>query len=154
MKIYFAHPAFTDAQKEFKARFLESFRFAVEKKHLEKGAPTPEVIDPFEFAPDVESAGEHKTRYSKAIASVCCRLMEDCFIIIAAADDVDTGVAFELGFGYATDIPAILISETGAADEVNAMLGGTAQASITNVLHGDRMAALVDLVYGFWATRP
>ena len=154
MKIYFAHPAFTDAQKEFKARFLESFRFSVEKKHLEKGAPTPEVVDPFDFAPNVEDTKEHRTRYATAIASVCCRLMEDCFVVIAAVDHGDTGVAFELGLAYALDIPAILISESRAADNVNAMLGGTSQAAITNILHGDSMAALVDLVYGFWATNP
>jgi nucleoside 2-deoxyribosyltransferase len=154
MKIYFAHPAFTDPQKEFKARFLEELRVAVEKKHIEKGAPTPDIVDPFEFAPNVEDVHEHRTRYSAAIASICCRLMEDCFIVIAAVDHDDAGVAFELGFAYALDIPALLVSETRAADEVNAMLGGTSRAAVTNVLHGDRMAALVDLVYGFWATKP
>lgn len=102
----------------------------------------------------MEDISEHRTRYSTAIASVCCRLMEGCFVVIAAVDHVDMGVAFELGFAYALDIPALLISETHAADEVNAMLGGTSQAAITKVLHGDSMAALVDLVYGFWATKP
>jgi len=153
MKIYFAHPAFTDAQMEFKARFLDSLRLAVEKKYLEKGAPVPEIADPFQYAPNIEATEGHKMRFSTAIASVCCRLMQDCFLVIAVADYEDTGVAFELGFAYALDIPSLLVSETKAADKSNAMLRGTSRACIPEVLQADRISILVDLIYGFWATQ-
>jgi nucleoside 2-deoxyribosyltransferase len=152
MKIYFAHPAFTDTQRTFKARFLDLLRRGLEKKYLGKDLPAPRVVDPFDYAPNVEKMADHKRQFSPAVASLCCRLLRGCFLVIAAADDSDTGVAFELGVAYSMKIPALLVSEAGAAEEANAMLAGTCLASIPNVLQPEKMDMLVDLIYGFSAT--
>lgn len=152
MKIYFAHPAFTDTQRAFKARFLDLLHTGLEKKYLGKDLPVPEVVDPFDYAPNVEKMADHKRRFSTAVASLCCRLPRGCCLVVAAADDGDTGVAFELGVAYSMGIPALLVSEAGAAEEANAMLTGTCRASIPKVLQPEAMEMLVDLVYGFGAT--
>ncbi|MGD0230283.1 MAG: nucleoside 2-deoxyribosyltransferase [Syntrophorhabdales bacterium] len=152
MKIYFAHPAFTEAQRAFKARFLDSLRSSLGKIYLEKDLPVPEILDPFAYSPDIEDMPGHKALCSAAVASVCCRLMRDCFLVLAVADDGDTGVAFELGFAWALGIPAILVSGAEAADDTNAMLAGTSQARISQVLQPEKMAMLVNLIYGFSAS--
>ncbi len=46
----------------------------------------------------------------------------------------------------------MLVSRSDAAEKANAMLTGTAQASIGRVLDEGRMETLVDLVCGFAAT--
>jgi nucleoside 2-deoxyribosyltransferase len=152
MKIYFAHPAFTDTQRAFKARFLDLLHAGLERKYLGKDLPLPEVVDPFDYAPNVEKMADHKRRFSTVVASLCCRLLRGCFLVVASADDGDTGVAFELGVAYSTGIPTLLVSEAGAAEEANAMLTGTCRASIPHVLQPEKMDMLVDLIYGFSAT--
>jgi nucleoside 2-deoxyribosyltransferase len=151
MKVYFAHPAFTDDQKTFKQAFLKAFTGALKKRRPAGKTALPEVVDPFDHAPDIENSGADKAALAGAVASICCRLLDDCDLAVALTDDNDAGVAFELGYAYAHSIPAILVSRTGAAEGANAMLTGTAQAFIGNVMDGDRMRTLVDLVYGFAA---
>lgn len=149
MKIYFAHPAFTDTQRAFKARFLNEFEAVLKKRCANKGTGVPAIIDPFDYSPTIEKDPQYKERFSRSVASLCCRLLRDCFLVVAVADDHDNGVAFELGFAHALNIPAITVSEGGAADETNAMLFGTSEARISHVLEHERMAVLADMVYGF-----
>jgi len=51
MKIYFAHPCFTDKQREFKQQFLPKLSAALSKTQYSNGIS---IIDPFDYAPDVE----------------------------------------------------------------------------------------------------
>ncbi len=151
MKIYFAHPAFTEDQKALKQAFLRAFKAALKKRCAAGKTLPPEIDDPFDHAPDVENSGAEKAALAGAVASICCRLLDDCDLVVALMDDNDAGVAFELGYAYAYSIPAILVSRTGAAEAANAMLTGTAQASIGRVLESSRMRTFVDLVCGFAA---
>jgi nucleoside 2-deoxyribosyltransferase len=153
MKIYFAHPAFTEDQRDFKARFLDALDAALTKKCEEREAPVPEIVDPFDFTPGVEDMPPaRKAGVAGAVASVCCRLLRDCFLVLAVADDADTGVAFELGFAFAHGIPTILVSHGDAADHANAMLTGTSRACIPHVLRPENMAMLADLIHGLSAS--
>ncbi len=151
MKIYFAHPAFTKDQKTFKQAFLRAFTGALKKRCAAGKTLLPEIVDPFDHAPDIENSGADKTALAGAVASICCRLLDDCDLVVALMDDDDAGVAFELGYAYAHSIPAILVSRTDAAEGANAMLTGTARASVSRVMDGSRVRTLVDLVCGFAA---
>ncbi len=151
MKIYFAHPAFTEDQKTFKQAFLKAFTGALKKRCRAGKTLLPEIVDPFDHAPDIENSAADKAALAGAVASICCRLLDDSDLMVALMDDNDAGVAFELGYAHAHSIPAILVSRTGAAEGANAMLAGTAQASIGRVMDARRMRTLVDLVYGFAA---
>jgi nucleoside 2-deoxyribosyltransferase len=61
-------------------------------------------------------------------------------------------VAFELGYAYAHGIPAILISEDDSACQANAMLTGSAQAIIGNILDPQSMQILAKMIHGFVAS--
>jgi nucleoside 2-deoxyribosyltransferase len=149
MKIYFAHPAFNDRQRAVKTRFLEKLRAGLTKVCTEKNLPIPEIMDPFDYAPDIEGNVEHRDSLERAVSSICLWLLTQCSLVLALADDGDTGVAFELGYANALHIPVILVSEGEAADTANAMLKGTAQACIADILDDQKMALLIDLIYGF-----
>lgn len=152
MKIYFAHPAFTEKQRGFKEQFLERFRAGLDMKQQERNVDLPEIVDPFAYAPDVEGEKDEKDQATRAIASICLRLLQDVSLIVAAVDDNDAGVAFELGFAAALGIPTILFSEGEAAGNANAMLSGTAQACLPHILNDETMGLFVDLIYGFAAS--
>jgi nucleoside 2-deoxyribosyltransferase len=151
MKIYFAHPAFTEEQKRLKQTFLKAFTGALRKRCRAGKTSPPEIIDPFDHAPDIEGSGTEKAALAGAVASICLRLLDDGDLVLALVDDDDAGVAFELGYAHARSIPAILVSQSGAAEGANAMLTGTAQASIGRIMDAGRMQTLADLVCGFAA---
>ncbi len=151
MKIYFAHPAFTEDQRRSKQAFLKAFTATLEKSCSARKTLLPEIVDPFDHAPDIEGGDADKKALARAVASICCGLLDDCDLVLALFDDNDAGVAFELGYACAHSIPAILVSQTAAAEGANAMLTGTAQASIGRVMDRGRMKLLVDLVCGFSA---
>lgn len=122
MRIYFAHPAFTDNQRALKEEFLSVLS-------LDYGI---ELIDPFEHGPIIEGDREQKKLMSKAIFKTNIDLMDKCEIMIALIDDRDTGTIFEMGYFYGTNKPIITIS--GQDYDVNIMLSGAVLAHIPRVL--------------------
>jgi nucleoside 2-deoxyribosyltransferase len=144
MKIYFAHPAFTPEQINFKQEFLQKLQERFETNGIARRIPTPEIIDPFSFTGNIGNRN-----LDRAISFMDCRLLATCSLILALTDHDDTGVAFELGFAYAQHIPAILISEDQSAHKANAMLTGAANAIIGDILETKNMQALTEVIHGF-----
>jgi nucleoside 2-deoxyribosyltransferase len=144
MKIYFAHPAFTPEQINFKQKFLQKLQDCFEANRIARGIPTPEIIDPFSYTGNIGNQN-----LDRAISFMDCRLLTTCSLILAVTDHDDTGVAFELGFAYAHHIPAILISKNHSAHEANAMLTGAANAIIGDILEAKNIQALTEVIHGF-----
>ena len=84
MKIYFAHPCFTDKQREFKKQFLPKFSAAFKNSGHDNDIT---IIDPFDYAPNIEGDIETKLNMAESIKIECIRLLEECDIIIALIDD-------------------------------------------------------------------
>jgi nucleoside 2-deoxyribosyltransferase len=139
MKVYFAHPCFTEKQSEFKKVFLEMIRHVF--KHM-KMAKEIVIIDPFDYTPNIESNIGAKLLMSKQIMEECLQLLIECDIVIALIDGDDTGTAFEAGYAHSINKPVILISEDSSS-KANAMLIGSAKAMIDNVLNEDQMKKLI-----------
>jgi nucleoside 2-deoxyribosyltransferase len=139
MKVYFAHPCFNEKQRDFKTAFLEKIKAA-----LGHAGSTGDVVmvDPFEHTPNVECDTETKLLMAQEIKTRCLQLLDECGVIIALADGDDTGTAFEAGYAHATNKPIILIAEASCSS-ANAMLIGSAQAMIDNVLDDEQIEELI-----------
>jgi nucleoside 2-deoxyribosyltransferase len=147
LKVYFAHPCFNDKQQEFKDVFLAKLRSALAHAGL-----TNEIVlvDPFVHTPNVECDLETKLLMAGEIKTRCLELLDDCDVIVALADGDDTGTAFETGYAHATNKPIILISEVSCSS-ANAMLIGSAQAMIDNVLDDKQIEKLIRAISPFTA---
>ena len=148
MKIYFAHPCFTDKQREFKKQFLSKISATLKNSGHDNDIT---IIDPFDYAPNIEEDTETKLNMAESIKIECIRLLEACDIIIVLIDGNDAGVAFEAGYAHAVNKPLILISQ-GDCSAANAMLIGSAKAMIDNVLGESGMERLVGLIKFFYVT--
>lgn len=135
MRIYFAHPCFTEEQKRFKETFLEILFPLISDKNIT-------IIDPFEYTPPIENDSEVKLKMAEKIKEECLRLLKSCDIVMALSDWDDTGTAFEIGYAYAIGKPVILISRT-RCETANAMLIGAAQLMVSHVLSKNGMERLV-----------
>ena len=148
MKIYFAHPCFNEEQREFKKQFLSKLSAAL--KHIRHDSDVT-IVDPFDYAPNIEGDIETKLNMAESIKIECIRLLEECDIIIALVGDNDTGVAFEAGYAHAVNKPVILISQENCS-AANAMLIGAAKAMIDQVLEESGMERLVGMIKFFYVT--
>jgi len=149
MLVYFAHPCFTPEQERVKGRLLEKLNRSLALiEHGEKIT----IIDPFLHTPNVEHDTEAKITMSKAIASSCLKLLEDCDVLMALTDGDDTGTAFEAGYAHCMNIPVILIS-SGTNDTANAMLLGTAKEKIDNILEDSQIEILAHMLLWFYISR-
>ncbi|MCX5811142.1 MAG: nucleoside 2-deoxyribosyltransferase [Proteobacteria bacterium] len=137
MKVYYAHPCFTEKQREFKKMFLEKLSVALSHKN------DITIVDPFEYAPNIEGDTETKLKMAESIMRECIKLLEECDGVIAFVDDNDTGTAFEAGYAHAVNKPVILISQDSCST-ANAMLIGTAKIMIDNVLEEGQIKKLVN----------
>ena len=144
MKIYFAHPCFTEEQKEFKKVFIQKISAALKNSGHDNDV---NIVDPFDYAPNIEGDIETKLNMAERIKIECIRLLEECDIIIALIDGNDTGVAFEAGYAHAVNKQVILISQDSCA-AANAMLIGSAKVMIDKVLGESGMEILVGIVVG------
>jgi len=148
MKIYFAHPCFTPEQREFKKQFLEKIAAGLTQNNLDKDIV---IIDPFDYALNIEGDIEAKLKMAESVKIECIRLLEECDIVIALVDDNDTGTAFEAGYAHAVNKPVILISQESCSG-ANAMLIGAAKAMIDNVLDENGMEKLIGMMKFFYNT--
>jgi nucleoside 2-deoxyribosyltransferase len=142
MQVYVAHPAFTQRQREFKEIFFAGLRDRLQKI---EGCQTVELVDPFDYSPNLEGDIQEKVARSKEIRKSCLDLLDRCALLIAVLDDDDTGTAFEAGYAYRVSIPVILVS-AGSCDASNAMLLGAAHARFDNVLDELQMSLLAGLI--------
>jgi nucleoside 2-deoxyribosyltransferase len=133
MKVYFAHPCFHEEQQQFKGEFLRRLREATGNGTV--------IVDPFEYAANVEHSVEEKLRMSGRIKDVCLELLRECQVLVALVDWNDTGTAFEAGYAHSLGLPIILISRTECAS-ANAMLIGAASARYDNIRGEDQVSAL------------
>ena len=142
MHVYIAHPAFTEAQTKFKEQFVARLKEHIGRlKHCEPLT----IVDPFQYAPNMEKSVEHKIALSKQIKETCLKLLDQCNLLIALADDNDTGTAFEAGYACHKNIPIILVSKH-TCDTANAMLLGSAHARFDNVLDESQLSHLASLI--------
>ncbi|MCX5815211.1 MAG: YtoQ family protein [Proteobacteria bacterium] len=148
MKIYFAHPCFTDKQREFKKQFLPKISAGLSQTQYGNDIA---IIDPFDYAPNVEGDIDIKLEMAEGIKIECIRLLEECDIIIALVDDNDTGTAFEAGYAHAVNKPIILISQENCS-AANAMLIGSAKVVVNNVLEDEQVKGLAGLILFFYGT--
>ncbi len=148
MRVYIAHPSFTDEQEKFKKDFMSSLRASLLAgpygRHIA-------LVDPFLYTPNIEGDRDAKIRESSAVKEACLRLLEDSHVIIAVVDWHDTGTAFEAGYGHAINIPLILVSRASCAD-ANAMLLGAAKETIDNVLDDQSMVRLSEMLNWFYVS--
>ena len=142
MLVYFAHPAFTAAQERVKMEFLE--RLSARLAQLERGRHIT-IIDPFLYAPVVETDTAAKLAMSATIKNACIGLLENCDVLLALTDDNDTGTAFEAGYAHCVNMPIILVS-SGSCDTANAMLLGAARERFDNILDDEPIAMLALLL--------
>ena len=147
MKVYFAHPCFNEKQQGFKTAFLEKIKTALGHAGLTSHVV---MVDPFDHTPNVECDTRTKLLMAQEIKTRCLQLLDECDLIIALADGDDTGTAFEAGYAHATNKPIILISEI-TCSSANAMLIGSAQAVIDNILEEDQMKNLIRTISSFKA---
>ena len=149
MKIYFAHPCFNEEQKEFKNQFLQKISAALKNSGHDNDIT---IVDPFDYAPNIEGDIETKLNMAESIKIECIRLLEACDIIIVLIDgNVDAGVAFEAGYAHAVNKPLILISQENCS-AANAMLIGSAKVLIDQVLEESGMEKLVGMIGFFYVT--
>jgi nucleoside 2-deoxyribosyltransferase len=149
MQVYIAHPAFTKHQREFKEKFFAGLRDRLEKI---EGCRSVELVDPFDYSPNVEDDIQEKVARSKEIKKSCLDLLDQCALLIAVLDGDDTGTAFEAGYAYRMNIPVILVS-AGSCDASNAMLLGAAHARFDNVLDELQLTLLAGLIEWHYLSR-
>lgn len=142
MRVYFAHPCFTEEQERFKGEFLRRLMERLAARGLSRDIG---ILDPFLHTPNVEGDVETKLAMAEAIKTSCIGLLEDCDVVMALTDDDDTGTAFEAGYAHSMDIPIILISSATCAT-ANAMLIGAARNRVDNVLLDAGVDTLVDML--------
>ncbi len=149
MKIYFAHPCFTDKQKEFKKVFLEKLSAALSQTQYGNDIS---IVDPFDHTPNIEGNIEVKLEMAESVKIECIRLLEESDILIAAVDDNNTGTAYEIGYAHAVNKPVMLISKESCS-AANAMLIGSAKVMIDNVIDDggiNKLAGMIELFYSTW----
>ncbi|MEI6155493.1 MAG: nucleoside 2-deoxyribosyltransferase [Deltaproteobacteria bacterium] len=143
MKIYFAHPCFTEEQKEFKNKFLSMLKSRFQESGHVKDII---IVDPFDHTPVVEFDPDTKLKMAEGIKIKCLALLDECDAVIALADWNDTGTAFEAGYAHAFNKPVILISRENCS-AANAMLIGAAKVLIDHVLGEsgpERLAGIIE----------
>ncbi|MEM3484410.1 MAG: nucleoside 2-deoxyribosyltransferase [Candidatus Methanomethyliaceae archaeon] len=141
MRVYFAHPCFTEDQRALKKAFLDRLSPLIEGSGIE-------IVDPFDYTPIIEDNPEKKLELAEEIKRECIRLLESCDVVLALLDYNDTGTAFEVGYAHAVGKPVILIS-SGECSSANAMLLGAGKAVIERVLEGSQMERLALLLKWF-----
>jgi len=148
MKIYLAHPCFTDKQKDFKSKFLLKLSDALSNTQYGNDIS---ITDPFDYTPNVEGRIDLKLEMAESIKTECVKLLEESDIIIALVDDNDAGTAYEIGYAHAVNKPVMLISQENCSS-ANAMLIGSAKAVVNNVLEDEQIKRLVGLILFFYGT--
>jgi nucleoside 2-deoxyribosyltransferase len=146
MWVYIAHPCFDQGQREFKEQLISKLK---EQLNNTKHGRLISLIDPFDHSPVVEDSIDAKMRFSREIAQTCIDFLEKCQILIAVADDEDTGTAFEAGYAHRMGIPVILISKDNC-NSANAMLLGCCSARFDDILDGMQISMLVALLEWFY----
>jgi len=113
MKIYFAGPLFSAAERNWNAALAAKLRAAGHEVYLpqenEPGKSAPEI-----FAVDVEGIG-----------------WADCLVAIMDGPDPDSGTAWEVGYAYGKGMPIVLVrtdirQTSSGGDGYNAMLAESA----------------------------
>lgn len=116
MKVYFAAPLFSLAEKEFNKRFAGTLRdHAIE------------VILPQEFDAEIPK----DDAFFETIFNACVSKINECDVLLAIVDgpDADSGTCFEVGYAYAKGIPIIAVRTDFRASEemgVNLMISRSA----------------------------
>jgi nucleoside 2-deoxyribosyltransferase len=141
-KIYFAHPCFTEEQREFKKRFLSKLKDRFQESDNGKDII---LVDPFDHTPIIECDPDTKLEMAEEIKIKCLALLEECDVVIALADWNDTGTAFEAGYAHAFNKPVILISQENCS-AANAMLIGSAKVLIDHVLEESGLEKLAGII--------
>ncbi|MCX5814125.1 MAG: nucleoside 2-deoxyribosyltransferase [Proteobacteria bacterium] len=142
MRIYIAHPAFIETQREFKHLFIAKLNGELHKLTCQEPIT---LVDPFNYSPTIEGNTAEKIALAKEVKGVCLDLLDHCDLLIAVVDGDDTGTAFEAGYAYHMGIPVVLVSQ-GSCSSANAMLLGSAQAVVDNILDGPQISRLVELI--------
>lgn len=125
IKIYYAHPAFTEEQKSFKVKLLAGLDTLIKDNIIE-------ILDPFEYSPNIEGDRDTKKMMSKAVVDANVELINRSEIVLASIDDRDQGVIWEMGYAYAQQKRIITMSQQEY--DVNLMLSGTVMCHIPKVL--------------------
>jgi nucleoside 2-deoxyribosyltransferase len=73
MKVYFAHPCFTEDQRQFKKEFLARISAALSET---RDGNEISVLDPFDNTPNVEHDTGAKLEMAERITLECIRLLE------------------------------------------------------------------------------
>jgi len=142
MRVYIAHPAFNEDQREFNKHFINSLGKKLCKL---KGPQQVKIIDPFDYSPIIEENDEEKMALSKEVKRVCLNLLNSCKLLLAVVDGDDTGTAFEAGYAHKMDLPIILVSK-GSCRSANSMLLGSAYAMFDNILDEQQISKLAYLI--------
>lgn len=143
VNIYFAHPAFTDAQKATKAGILEILR------NIPNFADNFNIYDPFDFSPTIEGDREQKKMLAGSVVDANITILTRSDLVLALIDDRDQGVIWEMGYAKALNLPTITVSN--ADYDVNVMLSATVMAHVTNVL--DNGETLTSILKSFYKAR-
>jgi len=144
-RLYFAHPCFTEEERRFKKAFLEGVRGSLEKSGLQEEFS---VIDPFDYAPNIENDPSLKRNVARAVKEVCVRILRESDVVIALADGNDSGVAFEAGVADTSLIPIVLVAHKADVGKANAMLLGSAAAVVDQIMSPGRIDFMLDIVLG------
>ena len=144
-RLYFAHPCFTEEERRFKKAFLEAVRGSLERSGLQEEFS---IIDPFDYAPNIENDPSLKRNVARAVKEVCVRILRQSDVVIALADGNDSGVAFEAGVADTSLIPIVLVAHKTDAGKANAMLLGSATAVVDQIMSPGRIDFMLDIVLG------
>lgn len=125
MKIYFAHPYFTESQIAV-ADKIKNILSEIEAAH-----PDVTILNPFDFSPNIEGDRDAKRRMSPLVVAANESLLDDSDLVLALIDDRDTGVIWEMGYARSNGTSVITISDHDY--DLNIMLSGTVLAHITHV---------------------
>jgi nucleoside 2-deoxyribosyltransferase len=106
MKIYFAGPLFSEADRDWIRATIQQIKSAA----AQRGDTQLEIIFPYDLItqPEIESLGE-KAKHE--IFSRCKSHLDDADMVIALLDgsQVDDGTAWEIGYFYARRSPELKI---------------------------------------------
>lgn len=93
MKIYFAAPLFTTAERRFNRELAAC---------LARRLPNSEIVLPQDFRVG-KSTSFNDRRHARALYENCVQSIEACDVLLAVGDgpDADSGVAFEIGYARA-----------------------------------------------------
>lgn len=135
MNAYFAHPYFTDTQRQ-KADQLRTILNDFSRQSPQTlGDFGLKILNPFDYTPAIEGDREAKRNLSKFVLSANISLLKSSHLLIAVIDDRDQGVIWEMGYAAARGIPTISVSYQDF--DTNIMLGASVIAHIPNVLEKD-----------------